>query len=117
MSNVDLKDTAIMCDLNRSLHSSIAGYDIQFEAFARRLIEVQDAEKVDELGDVIVVGAEVTDPICAELGIDTEQDRIRNVEYAVTSCLEKRYLGICAVANCSGREVADRLIEAIQNND
>ncbi len=106
-----------MCDLNRSLHSSVDGYDIQFEAFARRLIEVQEAEKVDELGDVIVVGTEVTDPICVELGIDTEQDRVRHVEYAVTSCLEKRYLGICAVAMCNGREVADRLIEVIQSND
>lgn len=110
MSNVDLKNTVIQCELDMFLQPERSGRNLFSLLFARKFIEAQNKVKADELGDVIIEGEEVTGPICLELGIDPANDEVRRIGFAAISCLEKRYLGICSVATCKGKESTDRLI-------
>jgi hypothetical protein len=98
------------CGIARRLEKN----DSKEQEVIRRYLSLQIDASFEEPGDQIDLDYNRFADILAGMDL-TEDERISfgGVRTVVANCLESRYMGVCAINNCSGKGISEGLIQSI----
>jgi hypothetical protein len=107
MSNVQLEATQSTCQFDIAL----TGGNVALGSlgFMEQVLKMQADASFDELGDCLLAGNDEVQRAQEQAGTSLEADTAASLFRAVSTCLQQRYLGNCAVSgNCTGRDFVDK---------